>query len=272
MSLGRLGEVYYSATQARKKLELTEDAFQGWIKAKKVNKVVLPGRKQGVFLKREIDEIVFKIEAAILSAHKQHEYVYRTATVDDLDAENELAKLIFGESAVVPETVDAVQKFVETNPNISHHLYDHGRLVASINCVPLAHEGILKFKQGIRGWLLGEYIEQFVPDKPLECIIIDLLSTPLAPWDQREEYAMHLLRNFSRTLKHWGAQGVEIVSVHACGGTPQGKQILDKAGFTSLGKRNGRVIYELIVENATTPLLKPYKVALAEYKQEHEAA
>jgi len=271
MSLGKWSDVYYSASEARQRLGLTDDAFQGWIRAKKIKKIILPGRKQGVFLKREIDEIVQKIEAAVLSV-RGHEYIYRTATVEDLDAENELARLVFGDYAVVPETVKAVQAFVETNPNISHHLYDHNRLVASINLVPLTHEAIIEFKeQGRRGWTFNtNSIEQFVPGKPLECIIIDMMTTPLVPWEQREKYAAMLLRKFAlRTLCIWGSQGVEIISIHSNGGSPQGKQMLEDAGFTYLGKRGGRAIYELIIEQATTPVLVPYKQALAEYKRTH---
>ena len=271
MSLEKWSDVYYSASEARRRLGLTDDAFQGWIRAKKIEKIMLPRRKQGVFLKREVDEIVRKIEAAVLSV-RGHEYVYRTATIEDLDAENELARLVFGEYAVVSETVKAVQAFVEKNPYISHHLYDHNRLVASINLVPLVHEAIIEFKeQGKRGWTFSaDCIEQFVPGKPLECIIIDMMTTSLVPWKQREEYAAMLLRKFAlRTLRTWGSQGIEIISVHSNGGSPQGKQLLEDVGFTYLGKHSGRAIYELMLEQATTPLLVPYKRALAEYKQSH---
>ena len=57
--------------------------------------------------------------------------------------------------------------------------------------------------------------------------------------------------------------------VHSNGGSPQGKQMLEDAGFTYLGKRGGRAIYELIIEQETTPLLNPYKRAVAEYKRIH---
>jgi hypothetical protein len=269
MSLGKWSDVYYSASEARQRLGLTDDAFQGWIRVGKIERIMLPKRKQGAFLKREIDEIVRKTEAAVLAV-RGHEYVYRTASVEDLDAENELARLVFGEYAVMPETVKAVQAFVETNPHISHHLYDHNRLVASINLVPLTHEAIIEFKeQGRRGWTFStDYIEQFIPGKLLECVIIDMMTTPLVPWKQREEYAAMLLRKFAlRTLRTWGSQGIEIVSVHSNGGSPQGKQLLEDVGFIYLGKRGGRAIYELLLEQATTPLLVPYRRALAEYKQ-----
>jgi hypothetical protein len=224
--------------------------------------------KHARYERQEIDQIGYQFEAALL-AIKGHEYVYRTAAVEDLDAENELARLIFGDSAVVPTTVNAVKTFVETNPNISHHLYDRDRLVASIDIVPLRHEAIVEFREtGKKGWAFSTNdIEQFVPGKPIECIIIDMMTTPLVSWPQRERYAMQLLNRVAkRTLPTWGSQGVEIVSVHSSGGTPQGKQILEGAGFTYLGKRGGRTIYELIVSQSNTLWLKRYKEAFEEYK------
>jgi hypothetical protein len=158
---------------------------------------------------------------------------------------------------------------VSTNPSISHHLYDNDHLVASIDIVPLTHDAILEFKnEGKRGWTFStDCIEQFAPGKPLECIIIDMLTTTLVPYQQREKYAALLLRQLARkTLKSWGGQGVEITHVYSAGGTTQGKQILEDLGFTFLGKHNGRAIYELVVAQANIRLLKPYKEALAEWK------
>jgi hypothetical protein len=266
MGIDQLSEYYYTGDEARKKLGMTRDAFNHYVKKGVIHKKMVFGQ-HARYEKQEIDLIARQFEAAILAA-QGHSYVYRTATVDDLDTASELGRLIFGEKAFLSEMMNAMKAFVKANPQISHHLYDKDRLVASIDIVPFKHEAILEFKEGRKSWSFGpEMIEQFVPDKALECVFVDIMSTPLVASDLRQRYIIHLLREFARkTLRTWGSQGVEIVSLYAAGVTPQGRHMLEGGGFTFLGKRKGRAIYELGVGQASTPLLKPYKTALAEYK------
>lgn len=266
MSIDRISEAYYTGVEARKKLGMDRDAFNNRVRAGLIKRTRILGKYY--YEKEEINRLAQLIEAAFLVA-KGHSFVYRTAALEDLDAEDELALLNFGPSALKPENCNARSAFVKTNPHTSHHLYDRNHLVASINFVPLTHDAILEFKdKGRRGWTFDTaQIEQFMPGIPLECIIIDMMTTPLVPYQQREKYAALLLRGFSYvTLKHWGSQGIEIVKVYSSVGTSQGKQLLEDAGFIFLGKHNGRAIYELTTEKADTLLLKPYKEALEQWR------
>lgn len=275
MSLKKLPSTYYTAQQARQVLGITEHAFQAWIRAGKITKYMLPGRKQGAYLKSEIDDLALHIEISILAGAKRAEQLtFRKATLDDLEDELELAFLNFGARAITPEAQALRRAFLETNPDMTYHLYHHTRLAASLNLVPLEHAAIEEFKQGKRGWLFPlSSIRQFEPGQPLECIIIDFMTTTNAPPDQRERYAAHLLRGVAGVLRSWGEHGVEIVSVHAAGTTPEGRRILKNAGFQELGEPvPNRVIYELDISQSDLKLLRIYKEALATWKQEHNAA
>jgi hypothetical protein len=160
------------------------------------------------------------------------------------------------------------RQLLTINPDISYYVYDHEHMVASVDIVPLEHEGILKFKEGERGWLLGAYVKQFVPGEPLEIIIIDMLTTTLVPMDKRNRDAMHLLFGMTNVLEEWGKRGIDIAKVYANGGSVYGRRLLETAGFTKLGEReNNRVIYELDIMTSDLQMLKPYNEAFAAYKR-----
>jgi hypothetical protein len=265
MSLGKLSDVYYTASQARRMLGLTEDAFQGWIKAKKITKIILPNRKQGVFAKSEIKMIAAGIDNAYLLAKSPLRF--EKATLETQEGEFKLTELAFGE-----RTRQFHEKRIELlkkNPDMSYYVFDTNFVVASMNIVPMQHEAILQFKDGERGWLMGQYVEQYAAGKPLELIIIDCITTPLAPLNRRRFYAQRLFFGVMEVFAEMAKRGIEIATIYACGGTPDGREILDRAHFTYLGEpRPNRHIYELDVATSDFPLLIPYKEALTRYREE----
>lgn len=270
MSLERVPELYYTAAQARAVLGLNEHTFQTWIKTGRILRTKLPGMGHGLYLRREIDRIAYTIEAAMaLEGAKDLEY--KMATPSEVKAEIHLAHLLYGKHVLLPEAQRARHRLIEINPEATWYLYDKEMLAASINIVPLIPTAIEAFKQGKRGWLFGtESIRQFVLGEPLECIIIDYMSTPAVPPEKRSFYSWVLLRDFAVvTLKLWGARGVEIRKIYACGSTQYGRRLLSHSGFVKLGEPiPGRVIFELDIEAAhpNIKLLRPYKEALAAYK------
>src|SRR5215472_17166236 len=241
-----LAEVYYDAAGARQALGLGEEEFQYWGRTGRITRVYLPGRKQPVYSKKEINKIAVKVEAAIL-AEKADGLLYRQATLNDLDAEIELADLVFGGRAKSPELASLRRAFLEKNPQTTYHLYDGDYLAAYLNLIPFDQEAIAQFKEGVKGWALGvEHIEPFEPGKPLECVIIDMATTPTVPPARRASYAQLLLENFGRTLEEWGNTGIEIAKVYAASGTPSGIRLLKHAGFQIIKDQgNGRYTFAL---------------------------
>ncbi len=268
MKLGKLAEVYYTATEARKRLGIDEDTFQYWGKNERITRIYLPGRRHPVYSKKEINNIADKIEATII-AEKAKGPEYRKATTADLEEENQLAQLVFGRAAgALPR-----KAWLEKNPDIDYHLYDYGKLVAYITILPLKQETLRRFMRGeIRGWQISpDDIEQFVPGKPIECLIMDMVTTPLAVPIKRSEYGRLMLINVLKTLREWGEQGIEITRFYALGGTSAGQHILRTAKFKEMEKiATGRIAFELDVLNTDARILSGYKENLEQWKQRQE--
>src|SRR5215472_12934579 len=96
-----LAKLYYTAADARKELGLDEEAFQYWVRKGRIKKIVLPGRSQGVYSRKEVNQMRKQIEAVVVAEQTKTEF--RKATVDDLEQEAKLAHLVFGSKAEARE-------------------------------------------------------------------------------------------------------------------------------------------------------------------------
>ncbi len=260
---------YYTASQARKVLGLDEQEFQYWVRKGRINKVILPGKAQGVYAKREVDGIASKIEAAII-ADQPESLEFRKATIDDLEEEYELSYLIFGKGS---HSVAVRQTYLERNPDSIYHLYDDGRLAAFIDIVPYSREAIEQFMSGEKkGRELNPHdVEPFTPGKPQECIVMEMATTPTVPPTRRTLYGTQLLIGMSKVFEEWGERGIILTKLHATSSTPTGIHILNTAGFKvtrDLG--NGRLAFELDVDESNAKILRRYKHALQEWKEAQE--
>ena len=263
----RTAEKYYTPQEAMNRLGMTRDMFNHHVKQGSIKKYIFVG-KHGYYSKVEIEAMREKIEYTLLTVNET-DLTYRAALPADLEDLNRVAHLNFGELSRSPERIAARKRILEANPSSTFVLYNYNALVAALDIVPLKHEAILQFREGVRGWTFpNKMIEQFEPGHRLECIIIDFMTTTNAPKARREYYASVLLRQFgSQTLTEWGRKGVDIQSVDACGGFEDGRHILGSAGFVSIGiKKHNREIYTLDLDHSKLRTLQPYKEALQDWK------
>lgn len=270
-----ISKLYYTARDAQKKLGMDRDKFNYTIKFRDIKRVPFLGG-YGYYKKADIDKLAAEIET-FLRFGESTDLQYRTATLEDIDAEVDLAALNFGTKRA-EATKEHRIRFLQANPDVTHYLFSRGEMVASINLVPITHDAMIEFRKGKRGWLFDtNEIEQFTSDHRLESIIIDFMTTTKVPKEQRFYYASLLLRDLTRvTLTDWGHKGVDIASIDTCGGTEDGKRIVKRAGFEHVGIYRypggyyDREIYHLDIDKSDLPLLKDYKIAIASWKTQHE--
>jgi hypothetical protein len=250
-------------------LGIDQDTFQYWGKTERIKRIHLPGRKQAVYSRREINDIASRIEATAI-AEKSSGLEYRKATINDLEEEYKLARTIFGRRADTPEIQQGKQAFLDKNPDIDYHLYDNGNFVGCIHIVPLKHQAIMDILDGnIAAWLIDPgNIEQFKPGKPLECLFLDALTTPGVEPIKRSSYAAYMIAKLIQTIAEMGNEGVEITKAYGMSRTPSGIRILKSASFQIVKEYDdGKITFELDIANSNEKVLREYKEALEEWKE-----
>lgn len=268
MKLGKLAEYYYTAAEARKVLGVDESTFQYWGRTGRISRTTLPGRKNPVYSKREIDELAQEIEATVIMEMPK-DIEFKRATAERLEDENQLAQLVFGrDAAKMPR-----KAFIEANPDVDFHLYKQGKLVAYITIFPLTQEALARFMNGeIRGWQIEpKDIEPLVPGKPVELLVMDMVTTPTVPPTERAFYGRRLLTNLLRVLYSWGEQGIEITKIHAVSSRPSGQRIIQNAGFKEVKPiGHGKIAYQIDLENADEKIFVRYREILKRHKNSND--
>lgn len=275
-------EAYFTAKEAYGYLGLDRDTFNNFVRRNpnEFGQTHILG-KHGYYRKDNIRAFKEKMEALLLTSRTPL-FEFRPAQMKDLEQEDHLAYLNFGEGSLSSERVSSRRRFLKANPYSSFHLYDNGKLIACLNLVPMRHDAILEFREGKRGWMFpDDAIEQFAPGERLECIIIDFATITNAPPEKRDRYAAYLLHSVCGIqLVEWAKQGVDIKSIDACGGTLEGKKLLEQAGFTFRGTFKtpaintpkimvDRDMYYLDIDQSDLTLLQRYKRTLEEWKSTH---
>ena len=85
-----LAKYYYTAAEARKELGLDEEAFQYWVRKDRIKKVILPGRSQGVYSKKEIAALRSQINATLV-AEQDEGVQFRKADLDDIETRSRIS-------------------------------------------------------------------------------------------------------------------------------------------------------------------------------------
>ncbi len=90
---------YYTATEAMKKLGLAKAVFYRKVDAGQIPKRTAPGRKQGVYPKRDIDALA---EAMNIVFEKPDRFIFSKSSPGDQKEEREIGILCFGSEYITP--------------------------------------------------------------------------------------------------------------------------------------------------------------------------
>jgi len=268
----KLSDRYYTGREVQRKLGITEPALRNLVNQRKIKKITPPGRQYGVYLKEEIDTYAEKW-MAFLTAKEPPKTVFKVATLEDMEAEQELAKRAIASRGLM--TTEIRKAWLHECPDADYHLIHNGKLVTYFRLLPVKHERLMDFMDGkIRGGeIKPEDIDKFEPGKPVECFVAGLASEPDVSEMTRMHYVQHLIRGTMRELEKLGRKGYVITKVYSTSDTPTGMATSIHVGMEEYGERLGkRLRFVLDVEKSQSFLLDDYKRGLAEWRKEQRDA
>jgi hypothetical protein len=266
---------YYTATEAIERLGISEGMLYNHVRNGNLHRVVPKGRKQGFYLKSEVDALASNLQRFFASgetethAEKRGGSVFQVARPEDMDGVYELASRLFSRTT----SADQRRVLLAQNPDGNYVVKHEGKVVAYLILRPLKHERLMAFMSGqIRAWdLTPEDIDVFEPGKAVECLFSNISSEPDVNKEKRVSYVVRLLYGTAHELERLGHKGIIITKIYAVSDTPTGIAMAVRAKMKPFGPPLGkRLTFELDVETSESLLLKGYKRGLAAWREEQK--
>lgn len=255
-----------SAKEARQKLGVTDDKFQYMVRTGLVNKVMLPGRKYGMYSEAEVNRLAASINAN-LELYTKDTSQFEVATQADLPE-------IYAMCAKNMPRVTPIEKqraWMRRNPEAFYTLRENGIVVAYTCIFPVNYNWLQRvLKDEIRvGDVPIEEIYPFIPDVPLDLYIRDMIVDQHVGKDKAAHHAQRLLFELINVITQLGAKGINIRAIYALATSPDGNRLAKKLGFRAMTELDtpteGYMPYELKVELSDSQLVHNYKAEHIRY-------
>lgn len=251
MTLDRETELYYTAREARAVLGLNEHTFQTWVKGGKIKRVILPGKRQGSYPKRDIDALA--LAQRMVFERDEQRYEFSRSTPGDQVDEMDIGIRCFGSEFItpLPERIGFQQKSEYT----FWSLKVDGRAVGYISMFrfPPAFLDDILTGQRIEREITVKEVLPFTRGEPFAVYIDVLAVDPLIPAPLRHQYTKEIVAGFAGVILNLLANRYQIAALYTVTTTKEGDNLVRRRGFHLMeGKSQapGRIAYELILDEA----------------------
>ena len=261
---------YYTGREVQKILSITEPSLRNLVNQKKVRKIIPPGRKNGVYLKSEVDTFAMKWEAFLMSKEPP-KATFHIATMEDMEAENDLDKRAIGGAGMTAEVRKA---WLAENAECDYHVRFNNKLVAMLRLLPLKHETIIDtMKDKIKGVEIpAGSIQKFETGKEIEFYVITIASEPDVDEETRMHYMFVLIRGVAEQLEKLGEKGEKVTKVYAKTEIPKAIAMAMHLRMEEQKElRNKKMAkYILDVKESKTYLAQSYRKGFRKWQSEQE--
>jgi predicted DNA-binding transcriptional regulator AlpA len=251
-------EDFYTASEARKVLGLTEATFFLRVKQGQIPKVIPPGKRQGGYPKKYIDTLA----QAMHLLFEQHETMeFSRSRLIEQEEEMQIGIKCFGPEYItpLPERV----AFQLKSPDTFWSLKVSGHVVGYISMFRFPE----RFLDDI---LTGRRIEREITVREVlpftrgEAfnVYIDVMATdPDLSSHLRTLYAGIIVSRFTDALLDLRANGYQIENLYTVSATREGDNLIRKVGFQLMegkSQKIGRIAYEYNLDEAGIEHLKTF--------------
>jgi len=236
---------YYTAREAQDKLGLTKAKFHKMVRQGLIPKIVLPGMKQGIYPKRDIDALSLS-----MSSHMDEIEFSRSSPADQVE-EMRIGVKCFGRSFLTPLSEQiALQQKSEFS---FHSLKVYNRVVGSISMFRLPDhlfEELLTSRRTL--WeITSKEALPFVRLEPFPIYIGMIIIDPDLSPHLQHLYVGIMIVHFIDLLAKMLANDYQINRLSTIASTKECVQLMQKLGFQPLAEKSlvpNRVAYEYLFD------------------------
>ncbi len=260
---------YYTAAEVKSKLGITDGMLYNYVRYGHLDRIIPPGRKQGVYKREQVDKFALEMKAFLGSNSESRHITFTAVSVDDVPENVKLTESVFGSS---PElTIKGRTRWIERNPEVSYQLTVDGSLIGCVTMLPLQPEKIEKIlrEEAKSEATTPEEIEQYQPRKAYHLYVMGACVSPTLSKQEKRWFGAKLVRGLLDTIIDFGKQGIEIETITAQSETVDGIRLMRHLGFMQIPSTTQNVNFRINVKEADKPeIIQEYRRVLQIAKEE----
>ncbi len=253
---------YYTASEAKKKLQVDDSMLRNLVLRGKIEKFVPPEKIQGFYNKADVDKLAEEFKTVYSKLAKEMHF-QRTTEREDIVVCSQIAREVYGSEGTPVETRLA---WISKNPELLYVIKsDHIAGYAYI--LPLAREkidAILREELSLSN-LTADNIESFAADKPVDIYLMSVAIKPGYSKEKKRVLSSQMISGLMNVLLDLARRKVIIRTLIGRSRFPEGVRLMRDMGFShypiqSPDERFSYFIIEVATSNA--PFIRRYKRAL----------
>lgn len=255
---------YYTATQVKEVLGVTHGMLYQYIRNGHLHPVIPPGKKQGVYPKKEVDKLALELQTFFMLREKQSTNFVRVTSREEMGKCLDISQELFG---IGREILDECMEMIERNPYICYAL-------KTTDQATIGYTGITPLKPGKLDGVLTQALPVRVPPEDMEVfeagkhldIYIGVMAIrPGFTNAEKHTYGSRLISGLAEVIIELGRKGIIIGTVAARSAKADGIRLLKHAGFTEVPRATPeRRTFIINVQESGMPFMEQYKKALKE--------
>lgn len=262
-------KVFYTAKEAQARLGIDPNRFNYLVRNGRIKRVILPGKKVGVYPVSEVDKLATLVDTAI-NLYDPSKVHFEVAEEADLPDVVQIGMTVFGGITTPLETQ---REWLKRCPEAIHVLKTASdEVVGHIIMLPMPEQRAIEIvsRKIIVGNLPLDEIEDFQPGKPIHAYVRQIATIPTTNEDARSQWGMTLVAGMASFIENLGARKIQLGNIYALATTKDGRRICQVLGFDRLS----------IIPDPTKPNEIAYRLNVQEsgivfarrYREEYEAA
>ncbi|GCE12125.1 helix-turn-helix domain-containing protein [Tengunoibacter tsumagoiensis] len=272
---------YYTATEVKEILNISDSMVRRYVQKGKITYSTPPERKQGFYLKKDVDNLYNELEAFLNLEEEIEPTSFTVASSEDipgciaLNRELFTAKVDTDDATLIRKWTNWIQK----NPEVVHILKTNNEILGIATVIPF-RPGSTKYEKVIHddtSILLGDVdineddIEKYAARNTVQLYIAEIGIKPSLEKDLRRRYGAKLISSFMDTVVDLGKRGIIIDSMTSVGATRSGIKLLQHFGFSEIVfPRSDTRMFAIDMKQSGAPLIQAYREALENFNKQSQ--
>lgn len=255
---------YYTATEVKQVLGVTHGMLYQYVRNGHLHPVTPPGKKQGVYPKKEVDKLALELQAFFMYREKLSTTFMRVTSREEMGKCLDISQELFG---VGREILDECMEMIERNPYICYALKASDQTTIGYTGITPLKPGKLNstLAQTLPVRVLPEDMEVFETGKHLDIFIGVMAIKPGFTNAEKHTYGSRLISGLAEVIIELGRKGIVVGTIAARSDTADGIRLLKHAGFTEIPRATPeRRTFIINVQESGMPFMERYKKALEE--------